>query len=288
MTGFIRKIFDDIFEHPTYYIKICKMIVPIVMEFEGFPLFERFSIFRSLHDDYVCGRREFKKYMNTERDGKQFIVRPDNIPILFECNIEIQSSDVNILNNMILYGKKKETLVSDKIIFVMTQIFTQEEIIQILTSNGLSCKFARHHISKHKDSYFCVNGKYYAFPYNDYMRYVKETHKTWKFAMDAKINIYNGLPIIFSIQTNDEKLFFTIFNNIVLHRFGYVPIEYKCPYGERKMTMDYMSFKMLDILYNIFGKEFNEVIMKTSICGDKYGKIIEDVFFYMRDCAKKE
>jgi hypothetical protein len=133
-----------------------------------------------------------------------------------------------------------------------------------------------------------VNGKYYAFPYNDYMRYVKETHKTWKFAMDAKINIYNGLPIIFSIQTNDEKLFFTIFNNIVLHRFGYVPIEYKCPYGERKMTMDYMSFKMLDILYNIFGKEFNEVIMKTSICGDKYGKIIEDVFFYMRDSKKKE
>jgi hypothetical protein len=28
--------------------------------------------------------------MNTERGGKQFIVRPDNIPILFECNIETQ------------------------------------------------------------------------------------------------------------------------------------------------------------------------------------------------------
>ena len=62
MTGFIRKIFDDIFEYPTYYIKICKMIVPIVMEFEGFPLFERFSIFRSLHDDYVCGKKELKKH----------------------------------------------------------------------------------------------------------------------------------------------------------------------------------------------------------------------------------
>lgn len=288
MTGFIRKIFDDIFEHPTYYIRIYKTIVPIVMEYEGFPLFERFSIFRSLHDDYVCGRREFKKYMNTERDGKQFKEFQDDIPILFECNIEIESSDVKILNDIILYGKKKETPVSDKIIFVMTQIFTREEIIQILTSNGLSCRFARHYISKHKDSYFCVNGKYYAFPYNEYMKYVKETHKTWKFAMDAKINKYNGLPIVFSIQTNDEKLFFTTFNNIVLHPFGYMFIEYKCPYGGQKTTIEYSSFKMLDMLYNIFGKEFNEVLAKALICDNDHREFTTDVFFYMRDCAKKE
>ena len=251
------EMFTNLVEHPDCYITLNNMTIPIRMNFESLQLFGRFSIFKELYEEHVRGKGELKMI--------------DRVPILFEHNdINVKQEQVELLIDIILYGKKANMEIDDKLIFYIAQIFTPREATMILSSKGFQNEFISYYMKTYKDSYFCVNGKYYAFIFEKFTQYMRRRYDNWSFHMNARIRKYNGLPIIFTVNTEDENKFFTIFKEIIMTRDRTYNISIDSQYSSS-----------LNILYQIMGKNFDDMFKVMSLSGARGKSKIEIINYIL-------